>query len=101
MRKTRARMEEQGCQTRFESKRKLNVLMDQVARGRHDHVFTCMARHTLSANNLDLGCEGMQNVQKVVRVSGHIGFEQCLALDRAPNSGTGCWVEHPGIRTGI
>ena len=40
--------------------------MDQVARGRHDHSFTCMARHTLSANNLDLGCEGMKNVQKVV-----------------------------------
>ena len=58
--------EEQGCQTRFESQRKLQSFMDQVARGRRDHSFTCMARHTLSANNLDLGCEGMKNVQKVV-----------------------------------
>ena len=47
--------EEQGFQTRFESKRKLQSFMGQVARGRHDNSFTCMARHTLSANNLDLG----------------------------------------------
>ena len=58
--------EEQGCQTRFESKRKLQSFMDQVALGRHDHSFTCMTRHTLSTNNLDLGCEGMKNAQKVV-----------------------------------
>ena len=58
--------EEQGCQTRFESKLKLKSFTDQVARGKHDHSFTCMARHTLSANNLDLGCKGMKNVQKVV-----------------------------------
>ena len=56
--------EEQGCQTHFESKRKLQLFMDQVARGGHDHSFTCMARRTLSANNLDLGCEGMKHVQK-------------------------------------
>ena len=52
--------EEQGCQTRFESKRKLQSFMGQVALGRHDHW------RTLSANNSDLGCEGMKNVQKVV-----------------------------------
>ena len=58
--------EEQGCQTRFKSKRKLKSFMDQVARGRRDHSFTCMARHMLSANDLDLACQGLKNVQKGV-----------------------------------
>jgi hypothetical protein len=54
-------------QTRFESKRKLKMLVDQIARGKHDHAFTCMARHTSSAINLDLGCDGMKSIQKQIQ----------------------------------
>ena len=57
--------DEQGGQTRFESKRRLKWFMDQIAQGKHDHAFTCMARHTSSATNLDLGCDGMKHVQKL------------------------------------
>lgn len=57
--------DEQGGQTRFESKRRLKSFMDQIAQGKHDHAFTCMARHTSSATNLDLGCDGMKHAQEL------------------------------------
>ena len=55
-----------GCQTRFESKRKLKVFMDHIVMGKHDQPFTHMARHTSSATNLDLGCDGMQYAQQLI-----------------------------------
>jgi hypothetical protein len=58
--------DEDGCKTRFESKRKLKVFMYHIAMGKHDQSFTNMARHTSSSTNLDLGCEGKRNVQKLV-----------------------------------
>ena len=58
--------DEDGCQTRFESKRKLKVFMDHIVMGKHDQPFTHMARHTSSATNLDLGCEGMKHVQQLI-----------------------------------
>ena len=54
-------------QTRFESKRKAKALVDQIGKGKHDHAFTCMARHTSSATNLDLGCDGMKVIHKQVQ----------------------------------
>ena len=59
-------VEEQGGQTRFESKRKLAWFMNQIASGKHDQAFTRMARRTSSSTNLDLGCEGMRTAQKQV-----------------------------------
>ena len=44
---------EDGCQTRFESKRKLKVLMDQIVKEKRDQAFTGMARHTSSTTNLN------------------------------------------------
>ena len=58
--------QKEGHQTRFESKRKLKLFMDQVAKGKHDNSFTSMARHTSSATTLDLGCEGMKHIQRTV-----------------------------------
>ena len=58
--------DEDGCQTRFESKRKLNVFMYHMVMGKHDQPFTHMARHTSSATNLDLGCDGMKYVQQLI-----------------------------------
>ena len=57
--------DEDGCQTRFESKRKLKVFMDHIVMGKRDQPFTNMARHASSATNLDLGCEGMKHVQQL------------------------------------
>ena len=85
--------------------------MDHIVKGKHDQSFTSMARHTSSATNLDLGCEGMKHVQQLISeiwalcemdFSEHIGFEQCcLALDRAPGASTDRWGVHPGTREGI
>ena len=58
--------EESGAQTRFESKRRLKIMMDQVAKGKYDTSFVSMARAHSSSMNLDLGCEGMANIQKLV-----------------------------------
>ena len=58
--------DEDGCQTRFESKRKLKVFMYHIAMGKHDQSFTNMARHTSSSTNLDLGCEGMKHAQQLL-----------------------------------
>jgi hypothetical protein len=58
--------DEDGCQTRFEIKRKLKVFMDHIVMGKHDQPFTHMARHTSSTTNLDLGCEGMKRVQQLI-----------------------------------
>ena len=56
---------EDGCQTRSESKRKLKVFMGHIVMGKHDQPLTHMARHTSSATNFDLGCEGMKHVQQL------------------------------------
>ena len=57
---------EDGCQTCFESKRKLKVFMDRIVMGKHDQSFLHIARHTSSATNLDLGCEGMKHVHQLI-----------------------------------
>ena len=57
--------DEDGCQTRFESKRKLKVFMDHIVMGKHDQPFTLMARHTSSATNLDLDGDGMKYAQQL------------------------------------
>ena len=59
--------DESSSQTRYESKRKLQLLMDQVAKGKYDTSFVSMARATSSSLNLDLGCEGMGKLQKLVQ----------------------------------
>ena len=58
--------QDEGPQTRFESKHKLKLLMDGVAKGRHDTMFVSMTRVVGSAVNLNLGCEGMATVHKFV-----------------------------------
>ena len=58
--------DEPGPQTRFESKRKLKIFMDQVAKGKFDTAFVSMARAKASSVNLDLGCEGMAGIQKTI-----------------------------------
>jgi hypothetical protein len=40
--------------------------MDHIVKGKHDQSFTSMARHTSSATNLDLGCEGMKHAQQLI-----------------------------------
>jgi hypothetical protein len=44
----------------------LKVFMDHIVKGKHDQSFTSMARHTSSATNLDLGCDGMDYVQQLI-----------------------------------
>jgi hypothetical protein len=58
--------DEDGCQTRFEGKRKLKVFMDHIVMGKPDQPFTHMARHTSSATNLDLGYVDMKYVQQLI-----------------------------------
>ena len=58
--------DEEGAQTRFESKRRLKHLLDAIAKGKYEHSFMCMARTTSSAMSLDLGCEGMKHIQRTV-----------------------------------
>ena len=64
--KNKNKDDEDGPQTRFESKRKMKLFMDQVSKGRFDTSFVSMARAKSSSMHLDLGCEGMANVQKII-----------------------------------
>ena len=63
---TKKNEDEPGPQTRFESKRKLKLFMDQVAKGKHDTAFVSMARAKSSSMTLDLGCDGMAGIQKTI-----------------------------------
>jgi hypothetical protein len=49
--------DEDGCQTRFESKRKLKVFMDHIVMGKHDQPFTHGTAHFVS-HQLGSGLRG-------------------------------------------
>ena len=83
--------DDSGPQTRFESKRKLKLLMDQVAKGKFDTAFCAMARQHSSSLNLDLGCEGMAGVQKQVH--------DIYGLYKAEFPEESRWGVHPGAST--
>ena len=55
-----------GTHTRFESKRRLNILLDAMAKGKHDTAFVSMARQNGASTHLELGCDGMKSITTTV-----------------------------------